>query len=58
MIILECMIPYYGNDCSNLCSAFCNVTGRCDKITGRCGGGCKPGWTGSTCNQKISMHMQ
>lgn len=39
MIILECMIPYYGNDCSNMCSAFCNVTGRCDKITGRCGGG-------------------
>lgn len=46
------MMGYYGKNCSNQCSAFCNVTGRCDKITGYCDGGCKPGWTGKSCDQK------
>lgn len=52
------MIGSYGNNCSNQCSAFCNVTGRCDKITGRCDGECKAGWTGNTCDQKISMYKE
>lgn len=47
----ECMIGYYGNNCSNKCSTTCNVAERCDKISGRCDGGCKPGWTGNTCDQ-------
>lgn len=54
MIFQECMMGYYGKNCSNQCSAFCNVIGRCDKITGHCDGRCKPGWKGETCDQKIS----
>lgn len=58
IIIVECLIPYFGKNCSDKCSAFCNVTGGCDRITGRCDGGCKPGWTGNTCDQKIGMCME
>lgn len=55
--IVECMIEYYGKDCSNKCSTTCNVAERCDKITGRCDGGCKPGWTGNTCDQMKSVNI-
>lgn len=54
--IVECMIGYYGKDCSNQCSTTCNVTIGCDKILGRCDGGCKLGWTGNICDQMISMY--
>lgn len=55
--IVECMIGYYGKNCSNKCSTTCNVAERCDKITGRCDGGCKPGWTGNTCDQMKSVYI-
>lgn len=33
----------------NSCSENCIETGRCDRFTGQCEGGCKSGWTGTTC---------
>lgn len=33
----------------NSCSENCIETGRCDRFTGNCEGGCKSGWTGTTC---------
>lgn len=51
LIILECPLGKYGNDCSKQCSTNCDVTSRCDRFTGECDGGCKPGWTGIICDQ-------
>lgn len=51
-IILECRFGYYGENCTNQCSLNCNVTRRCDRFTGSCDGGCKPGWTGNICSQR------
>lgn len=47
---LECPPGYYGNDCRYQCSLNCYVTSACEKFTGQCIGGCKPGWTGIKCN--------
>lgn len=46
-----CASGYYGHNCSSKCSQNCNVTNICDRITGECDGGCKPGWIGNTCDQ-------
>lgn len=56
IIIVECMIGYYGKDCLNQCSIICNVIIGCDKILGCCDGGCKLGWIGNICDQMISMY--
>lgn len=49
--ILGCGFGYYGKDCIHRCSVKCNVTHYCNKSTGQCIGGCKPGWTGFMCDQ-------
>nr|XP_022304108.1 neurogenic locus notch homolog protein 2-like [Crassostrea virginica] len=49
---IECPQGFYGRDCVYNCSENCNVTRRCDRFTGKCEGGCKQGWTGTTCYQK------
>lgn len=51
MSILECSSGYYGKNCENRCSENCYMTGRCDRVTGQCNRGCKPGWTTKTCKQ-------
>lgn len=51
LFTVECPPGQYGDDCSNQCSLNCNVTRTCDKFTGQCEGGCKPGFTGNTCDQ-------
>lgn len=51
LFTLECPAGYYGNDCRYHCSLNCDVTSICDKSSGQCEGGCKPGWTGATCDQ-------
>lgn len=50
-VFLECQFGYYGENCTNQCSMNCNVTSRCDRFTGSCDKGCKPGWTGYKCDQ-------
>lgn len=49
-VLVECHAGFYGKDCMNQCSVNCNVTSLCNKFTGKCDGGCKPGWTGPACN--------
>lgn len=40
----ECDSGWYGLNCEQKCSAYCNDTGACDHVTGSCKGGCKSGW--------------
>ena len=47
----ECPRGLYGPNCKNNCSPNCAVSKQCDVITGECIGGCKAGWTNSTCDQ-------
>lgn len=51
MFVAECQSGYYGRNCRHRCSENCIVTSQCDRFTGQCDGGCKPGWTENTCNQ-------
>lgn len=53
MSILACADGYYGKKCKNECSENCDVPKQCDKVTGRCQNGCKPGWTTTTCKQSM-----
>uniref|UniRef100_A0A8W8NUC7 Multiple epidermal growth factor-like domains 10 n=1 Tax=Magallana gigas TaxID=29159 RepID=A0A8W8NUC7_MAGGI len=46
-----CESGYYGQNCINQCSINCNVFKICDRVTGKCYFGCKPGWSGNTCDQ-------
>ncbi|XP_078330403.1 uncharacterized protein LOC111112506 [Crassostrea virginica] len=50
----ECPDGYYGKQCAGKCSLTCVVPGRCDKVTGRCLGGCQAGWTGNMCKEDCS----
>lgn len=45
-----CSTGFYGNNCSEQCNNNCNETTKCNRFTGKCGGGCKSGWTGNTCD--------
>ena len=47
----ECPSGFYGTDCVYKCSKNCNKTSRCNRFTGECEGGCKPGWIGAMCYQ-------
>lgn len=40
----------------NKCSENCMNSASCDRFTGYCNGGCKPGWTGNKCDQSKRMH--
>lgn len=45
-----CSTGYFGIDCSRQCSKNCIETNKCDRLSGQCDNGCKPGWKGGTCN--------
>ncbi|XP_062566844.1 multiple epidermal growth factor-like domains protein 10 [Saccostrea cucullata] len=45
----ECDSGWYGLNCKQKCSAYCNDTGVCDHVTGSCKDGCKSGWQGVNC---------
>uniref|UniRef100_A0A8W8P3C9 protein-tyrosine-phosphatase n=1 Tax=Magallana gigas TaxID=29159 RepID=A0A8W8P3C9_MAGGI len=47
----ECSRGYYGYNCVNQCSERCSVRSNCDRVTGKCKGGCMSGWAGDTCNE-------
>lgn len=49
--ITECQQGHYGKDCSQKCSMNCYLEDQCNRTNGRCDNGCKPGWTGNTCDQ-------
>ncbi|XP_052691021.1 uncharacterized protein LOC128168863 isoform X6 [Crassostrea angulata] len=46
----ECEEPYFGEDCSQICSCGQGMD-RCDPVTGCV---CKPGWTGENCTVDIN----
>nr|XP_034322514.1 multiple epidermal growth factor-like domains protein 10 [Crassostrea gigas] len=50
----ECPSGLYGKNCNQQCSSNCFVTNNCNRFTGQCDKGCKPGWIGSTCDQECS----
>lgn len=50
--IIECSAGYFGVECSNKCSKNCIETHKCDRFSGKCDNGCKPGWKGDTCNDR------
>lgn len=54
--VVECPAGYLGTNCSKQCSVNCDKTNPCDRFTGRCDGGCKPGWKGLYCNE--SKHVK
>lgn len=47
---LECPTGTFGLDCGYNCSGHCIDDIPCDKTTGRCDSGCKPGYTGELCD--------
>lgn len=51
--IVECIKVYFGKNCSHQCSVNCYMVYSCDRYTGQCEEGCKPGWTGDTCTLGI-----
>lgn len=55
LIITECMAGYYGKDCLKQCSTSCASS--CNRISGHCDHGCKPGWAGNACDKKISIYI-
>lgn len=54
---VACDLGYYGNNCRHRCSVNCSKAYDCDKFTGQCIGGCKPGWTGFMCDQGKKVLM-
>ena len=64
-MISECPDGFFGSDCREHCSMTCGIPGSCDKVTGRCHGGCQAGWTGNICdkgyfklNRNLTLHSQ
>ena len=53
-IFVVCSAHYYGSNCNIPCGQ-CTGDDVCDNVTGHCPNGCKPHWTGPTCdgNQNI-----
>ena len=47
---IECSDGQYGYNCAEKCRLTCADSGSCDKITGRCVGGCRAGWSGDMCD--------
>ena len=64
----ECPLGVYGANCLGNCSLTCGHSGKCDKVTGHCNGGCQLGWTGVRCEEgkrqrnnkhaNISIHLK
>ena len=48
----DCSNSYYGPNCLELCSNNCGVPRRCDRITGKCYGGCQAGWKEPKCLER------
>lgn len=56
-MLTKCPGGFYGHDCQENCSTHCIVSGRCDRVTGQCEGGCQAGWTQSKCDASTDMPL-
>ena len=50
--VVECRNWTYGNNCVHNCSGNCLNDSTCNKQTGHCDRGCKPGYTNALCNKR------
>ena len=48
-VLTWCDFGYYGFECRDQCSSFCNTSRDCDHVTGFCIDGCKSGRRGNDC---------
>ncbi|XP_048252749.1 uncharacterized protein LOC124144893 isoform X2 [Haliotis rufescens] len=48
VLIFVCSDGWFGDDCEQECNCL-NSTETCDKITGACSSGCRPGFNGTDC---------
>lgn len=55
--VVECPGGFFGTNCSKQCGLNCDETNPCDRFTGRCDGGCKPGWKGLYCNESKDVGL-
>lgn len=51
-MVLGCPIHWYGEGCSNRCSANCQD---CNKVNGTCDFGCYAGWEGQFCEKGTQL---
>ena len=59
LIFSECRDGAYGYSCVNNCSGHCMNDSPCNKQTGHCDKGCKPGYTNAFCRKgktKVEEH--
>lgn len=49
-IVVECDVNYFGINCKEMCNVTCNG---CNRTTGICDTGCKPGWRDIYCHKGI-----
>lgn len=57
-ICLECPSGKYGPSCLYSCTGHCLNDKACNITTGRCDGGCKPGYKGEMCDTGISKQWE
>ena len=50
---IVCENGTYGNNCVNNCIGNCLDDSPCNRQTGHCEGGCKPGYTDALCKQRM-----
>ena len=51
LIRTECLDGKHGQNCEEHCSQHCMISGKCDRVTGHCIGGCQDGWKNAQCDQ-------
>lgn len=49
--LTECVDGTFGFNCVNNCSGYCSNDSLCNKQTGHCDRGCKPGYSNSDCGK-------
>ena len=54
LLILACTKGSYGENCTLTCYDKCDG---CNNVDGSCDKGCKPGWKGDNCQQRIMFKL-
>lgn len=55
--IVACNNGTFGHGCINNCSGQCIDEPMCNKQTGHCDRGCKPGYTSAFCNESMLIEL-